>query len=70
MPGIGLIGFGGIARIAARLVDEQDAGPIVVALVRPGREDTVPAGVQPVTSAEALIAVGPDIVAECAGNGV
>ncbi len=68
MPGIGLIGYGGIARIAARLVHEQDAGPIVAALVRPGREDTVPAGVQPVTSAEALIAAGPDIVAECAGQ--
>ncbi|MEO1225233.1 MAG: aspartate dehydrogenase [Pseudomonadota bacterium] len=68
MPGIGLIGFGGIARIAARLVDERNAGPVVAALVRPGREGTVAAGMRPVTSAEALIAARPDIVAECAGQ--
>lgn len=68
MTRIGIIGYGGIARTATKLVEKHGAGTIAAVLVRSGREELVPEGLHPVTSAEDLIAERPDIVAECAGQ--
>jgi len=68
MPGIGIIGYGGIARTAITLVEAHGAGPIEAVLVRSGREGTLADGLTAVTSIDEMIAVQPDIVAECAGQ--
>ncbi|MEM7442188.1 MAG: aspartate dehydrogenase [Pseudomonadota bacterium] len=68
MPGIGIIGYGGIARTAIELVEGEKSGPIVGVLVRPGREDTVPKALNPVTTIDDLIDLDPHIIAECAGQ--
>lgn len=67
MAGIGLIGFGGIARTVVKLTDGSQ--PIAAILMRPGREaPVIAAGKTAVTDVAYLVAAGPDVVAECAGQ--
>ena len=61
---LGLIGFGAIgAEITGALDRLGEADRLVATLVRPGREAPCC-----VTSVDALIAAGPDVVIECAGH--
>jgi len=65
---IGIIGFGAIGRdLSGRLIRE---GHTVTVLVRPGSASraAIPAAVRAVESAEELIAAGPALVVEAAGQ--
>jgi aspartate dehydrogenase len=71
---VGLIGAGGIAQDVVAAIREQDGGEkvrIVGALVRPGRATAARAqlpGIEIVESLDALLACGPKLVAEVAGQ--
>ncbi len=74
MKRIALIGYGTIASAVARLLPTLAEGraEIVGALARPGRGDAARprlGAVPVVETLDALIALRPDIVAECAGHG-
>jgi aspartate dehydrogenase len=69
---VGLIGYGGIAQDVLSALGSTDNGAdIVGALCRPGRVDQARAalpGIQIVESLDALLARGPEVVAEVAGQ--
>lgn len=68
MPGIALIGYGGIARtVLARLQEAGRLSAVTGVLVRPGRAPA-DAIVPTADSLDALLAARPEIVAECAGQ--
>ena len=64
---VGLVGYGGIGRTVAALVDNHDSIEIVAVLVRAAPIDA-PGGVPFVTDPAALREARCDIVAECAGH--
>ncbi len=69
--GVGLIGFGAIARELAALFGQSGApGTRITVLLRPGSRTiaTLPAGCTAVTSVADLLALEPDIVVEAAGH--
>lgn len=67
-----LIGFGAIAQTMCDLWPNDRGITLAGVLVRPDRAQSVgpqlPAGVEAVESVEAALALGPDLVAECAGH--
>ncbi len=69
---VGLIGFGAIGRSVAAILSGDAAVDIAGVLVRPGRGATVgpdlPPGCRAVETIEDLLALKPDVVAECAGQ--
>jgi aspartate dehydrogenase len=69
---VGLIGYGGIAQdVLSALRGTENGADIVGALCRPGRADKARAalpGIQIVESLNALLARGPEVVAEVAGQ--
>jgi len=70
---VALIGFGAIGRAVAEGLLADAAGPALVGvLVRPGRVDearrALPAGVAVAATLPELLALGPDLVVECAGQ--
>ena len=69
---VGLIGYGGIAQdVVSALRGAENGVEIVGALCRPGRADKARAalpGIQIVESLDALLARGPEVVAEVAGQ--
>ncbi len=72
MTSVGLIGYGGIARDVVAALREADAGvKISAALCRPGQAERARAalpGIDIVESLDALLALGPTVVAEVAGQ--
>ena len=72
MTAVGLIGYGGIAQDAlSALRGAEYSAEIVGALCRPGRADKARAalpGIQIVESLDSLLACGPEVVAEVAGQ--
>lgn len=72
MMHLGLIGYGNIARALMPVLAQEQATPArLTVLARAGREAEAQAafpGATIVTEAAALIAAGPDLVAECAGQ--
>lgn len=76
MKKVALIGYGAIARIMCRKLEEHDkssAVSIAGVLVRKNRVEETKNAVGPdvavVTSIDALLELSPDIVVECAGQG-
>jgi aspartate dehydrogenase len=69
---IGLIGFGAIGRTLAEALRAHPDLVVAGVLARAGSAERVAGGVPPgarvVTGADALLALGPDIVVECAGH--
>jgi aspartate dehydrogenase len=72
MTSVGLIGYGGIARdLVAALHDSGDNVKIIGALCRPGRAEkarTALRTIDIIETLDGLLAQGPDIVAEVAGQ--
>lgn len=66
---IATIGYGAMARALVAALARHEGGPRVGScLLRAGSKVDVPAGVTPVHDVEALIALKPQLVVECAGH--
>jgi len=66
---IGLIGFGGIGQVVAQVLAQMADGPALVGvLLRPGSRPALPPGCLPCHDLEALLALEPNCVVECAGH--
>ena len=67
---LGLIGFGNIGQGLLRVLAQEGAMPArLTLLLRPGPDRALPAGAAVLHDAAALVAAGPDLVIECAGQG-
>jgi aspartate dehydrogenase len=70
VPRFALIGYGAIAEEIVRCLDALgDSAALAGVLVRPGRRLETHARFPVVSDADALMALEPEVVAECAGHG-